>query len=79
MQPTNLLSEPACRLLEPINIDFDFVEVSDGFWFDMEGKNLIKNQKRLKGSPRAFVRYTYDEDKITNPKPFIDGMDNTFP
>ena len=45
----------------------------------MEGKNLIKNQKRLKGSPRAFVRYTYDEDKITNPKPFIDGMDNTFP
>ena len=74
-QLRNLLSESACRLLEPIKIDFKFVEVSDGFCSDIEGKKFNKNPKRLIGSPRAYVRYTYYEDKIPNPKPFIDGMD----
>ena len=73
---TSLLFEPACRLLEPIKIDFNFVEVSDGFCFDIEGKKFIKSPKRLKGSPRAYVRYTHHKDKIPNPKPFVEGIDN---
>ena len=71
-QITSLFSEPACRLLEPIKIYFNFIEVCDGFRFDIEEKKFIRNPKRLKGSPRVYVRYTYHEDKIPNPKPFID-------
>ena len=77
-QLTSLLSEPACPLLEPIKIDYNFIEVSDGFCFDIEGKKFLRNPKRLKGFPRAYVRYTYHEDKIANLKPFIEGMDNIF-
>ena len=75
---TSLLSEAACRLLVPIKIDYNFIEVSDGFCFDIEGKKFTRNRKPLKGSPRAYVRYTYLEDKISNPKLFIEGMDNIF-
>ena len=73
---TTLLSEPACQLLAPIKIDFNFIEVSDGFCFDIERKTFFRNPKRLKGSPRAYVRYTYHEDEIPNPKPFIERIDN---
>ena len=72
------VTEPACPLLEPIKIDYNFIEVSDGFCFDIEGKKFLRNPKRLKGFPRAYVRYTYHEDKIANLKPFIEGMDNIF-
>ena len=54
-QLTSLLSEPTCRLLEHIKTDFNFVEVCDGFCFDIEEKKFSRNPKRLKGSPRAYV------------------------
>ena len=66
------------QLLEPIKIDYNFIEVSDGFGFDVEGKKFIRNPQRLKGSPRAYVRYAYHEDKIPNAKSFIEGMDKLF-
>ena len=44
-QLTSLLSEPACRLLEPIKIDYNFIEASDGFCFDTDGKKFIRNPK----------------------------------
>ena len=50
---TSLLSKPACRLLEPIKIDYNFIEVSDRFYLDIEEKKLIRNPRRLKESPRA--------------------------
>ena len=77
-QLTSLLPEPACRLLDPIKIDYNFIKVSDGFYFDTDGKKFIRKPKRLKGSSRAYVRCTYHEDKISNLKPFIEGMDNMF-
>ena len=77
-QLTSLLFDPACRLLEPIKMDYDFIGVSDGFCFDIEGKKFIRNPKQMKESPRAYVRYTYHEEKIPNPKSFIEGMDNIF-
>ena len=57
-QLTSLLFETACRLLEPIKIYFNFIEFSDGFYFDKEGKTFIRNPKRLKGSPQL-MRVTY--------------------
>ena len=72
-QLTTLLSEPACRLIKPIEIDFNFIEVEDQYLFDIAGKRFIKESGSLKGSPRAFIRYEYSESKNPNPVPFIEG------
>ena len=63
------------QLLEPIKIDYNFIEVSDGFGFDVKGKKFIRNPQWLKGSPRAYVGNAYHEHKIPNAKSFIEGMD----
>ena len=68
-----LLSEPSYRLIKPIKIDYNFIEVKDGFCFDISRKKFVRHPKTLKGSPRAYVRYTYDINKKPNPEPFIEG------
>ena len=62
-QLTTLLSEPACRLIKPIEIDYNFIEVEDQYLFDIAGKRFIKESGSLKGSRRAFIRYEYSESK----------------
>ena len=69
---TSLLSQPACRLIEPIKLDFNFIEVSDGYCFDIQRKKFIRSPKTMKGSPRAYVRY--DCKKKPHPAPFIEGI-----
>ena len=44
----------------------------------IEREMFIRNPKRLQVSPRAYVHYIYHEDKIPNPKPLTEGMDNIF-
>ena len=41
--------------------------------FDIAGKRFIKESGSLKGQPRAFIRYEYNESKKPNPAPFIEG------
>ena len=72
-QLTTLLSEPASRLIKPIEIDYNFMEVVDQYLFDNAGKRFIKESGSLKGSPQAFIRYEYSESKKPNPAPFIEG------
>ena len=72
-QLTTLLSEPACRLAKPIEIDYSFIEVEDQYLFDIAGKRFIKESGSLKGSPQALIRYEYSESKKPNPVPFIEG------
>ena len=43
---SNLLSEPSCKLIKPIVIDFNYIEVNDGVCFDIERKCLLKVQKK---------------------------------
>ena len=64
-QLTTLLSEPACRLIKPTEVDYNFIEVEDQYLFDIAGKRFIKESGSLKGSfiPRAFIRYKYSESK----------------
>ena len=69
-----LLSEPACRLIKPIEIEYNFIEVEHQYLFDIAGKRFIKERGSLKGSPRAFIRYEYNESKKPNPAPFIEGI-----
>ena len=72
-QLTTLWSEPACRLIKPIEVDYNFIEVENQYLFDTVGKRLIKESGSLKGSPRAFIRYEYSESRKPNPAPFIEG------
>ena len=72
-QLTTLLSEPSCRLIKEIKIDYNFIEVEDQYLFDIPGKRFVKESGSLKGSPRAFIRYEYSESKKPNPVPFIEG------
>ena len=47
-QLTTLLSELACRLSEPIEIDYNFTDVEDQYLFDIAGKRFIKESGSLK-------------------------------
>ena len=60
-QLTKLLSEPVCRLIKPIEINYNFIEVEDQCLFDIAGKRFIKEGGSLKGSPRAFICYECSE------------------
>ena len=73
-QLSALLSEPACRLIKPIEIDYNFIEVEDQYLFDIAGKRFIKESGSLQGSPPAFIRYGYNESKKPDPAPFIEGI-----
>ena len=78
-QLSALLSEPACRLIKPIEIDYNFIEVEDQYLFDIAGKRFIEESGFLKGSARAFIRYEYDESEKPNPAPFIESIHLHFP
>lgn len=70
----NLLSEPSCKLIEPIVIDYNFIEcLPVGTCFNIILKTFEHNPKTLNGSPRAYVRYSYDENLEPNPELFIQG------
>jgi len=73
---TNLLSQPKCALIKPINIDYNYIEVQPkGTCFDIWNKCFIKDPAELKGSPRAFVKHQiYQEGRIPKPKLFVEGM-----
>ena len=72
-QLTKLLSEPARRLIKPIEIDYNFIKVEDQYLFDIAGKRSIKESRLLKRLRQAFIRYEYSESKIPNPAPFTEG------
>ena len=72
-QLTTLPSEPACGLIQLIEIDYNFIELEDLYLFDIAGKRFIKESGSVKGSLRAFIRYEYSESKKPNPAPFIEG------
>jgi len=45
-----LLSEKSCRLIQPIIIDYNFIEVLPrGTCFDIEGKTFVKDPENLQG------------------------------
>ena len=58
-QLTTLLSEPSGRLIKPIEIDYNFIQVEDKYLFDIAGKGFIKDE--------------YGESKKANLAPFIEG------
>ena len=69
-EAVRILQEPACRLLPQMKIDFNYIEVSDGHFFNIE-KKKFESDIEIDGSPRAFV--IYDCKRKPNPVPFIEG------
>ena len=60
-QVIKLLSNPSCRMIDPLKIDFNLIEVLPaGTCFHIAGKRFVKYDK-LTVSPRAFVKYTYKQ------------------
>lgn len=54
-----------------------------GTCFNIKEKTFVENaipetEISLK-SPRAFIKYTYEANKIPDPKLFISGLENSFP
>ena len=70
-----LLSNSSCRLIKPIEIDFNLIEVlPKGTCFHIAGKRFVLHEKLKPGvSPRAFVRYVYEPDRVPYPLPFVQG------
>ena len=72
-QLIGLLSEPACRMIQPIPIDYNYIEVEDGYCLHIEKKVFVQDPVQLKGSPRAYVRYKFKDGVIPAPIKFIEG------
>ena len=70
------LSHPQGKFMKPVVIDFNFIEVllPHGTCFDISGKRFVQDLIELKGSPRAFVRYIYDDNVQPNPRYFVQGI-----
>ena len=67
------LCDPHCRLIQPIRIDLDYIEVlPSGTCFHIPTKSFIVNPN-ISGSPRAFVEYTYKEDVVPLSHLFVEG------
>lgn len=69
---TRLLSEPSCRVISQLKIDYNFIEVMDGIFFNIEKKKFEENPVEVNGSPRAFVLYK-KTSRVPKPKLFIEG------
>ena len=62
--------KPACKIIKQMKIDYNFIEVNDGYFFNIE-KKCFEMDPPIVGSPRAFVFYNHK--KRHNPTPSIEG------
>jgi hypothetical protein len=77
-QILNLLSEPSCGMVKQLTIDYDYIECQPyAFCFHISKKCFEKDPKDLRGSPRAFVYYKFNE-KVPKPKYFMEGNYSRF-
>lgn len=72
---THLLSQPSCRLIQPIKVDTNIIEVLPaGTCFHIAGKRFEHHNSFKRGcTPRAFVKYVYNDSVVPYPMPFVSG------
>lgn len=68
---SRLLAEKSCRVIKQLKLDYNFIEVIGGIFFNIE-KKCFEEHPVLDGSPRAFVLHKRTK-KVPQPKPFIEG------
>ena len=72
---SSFMEEKGCKFIRSMAIDHNFIEVLPyGTCFDISNKSFHVDPDNLKGTPRAYARYTYLPDVIPYPWLFIQGM-----
>lgn len=72
---TSLLENPFCRIIKPITIIHNIIEVLPaGTCFVISKKSFVHLKRFATGcTPRAFIHYEFDPMVIPYPRPFIYG------
>jgi len=76
----NIVSHPACETIQQLKFDYNLIEVSNAFCFNISQRaflsNPINESQIAKLSPRAYV--PYDCSSAPRPGYFRDGILNSF-
>lgn len=75
----DILSDPHCEVIRPIIVDYDLIEVGNGYCWSISERRFLKEaipaQKIGQITPRAFS--LYDPFKTPDPKYFREILDNS--
>ena len=73
----SVLANPECEFTSQLSINYDLIEVSDGWFFSVSKREFVENAIRDVGkeSPRAFVEY--DHTKTPVAKYFKEILENS--
>ena len=74
----SVLADPECGFTNPLRINYDLIEVSDGWFFSASKREFVQNAIRDAGkeSPRAFVEY--DHTMSPDAKYFKEILENNW-
>jgi len=73
----SVLADPECEFTNQLRINYDLIEVSDGWFFSASKRKFVESaiQDVGKESPRAFVEY--DHAKTPDAKNFKEILENS--
>ena len=75
----DLLADPDCEVIRPIIVDYNLIEVNDGYYWSVSERRFLKNaisaDKVGLVTPRAFSGY--DPLKVPKPKYFREVLENS--
>ena len=60
----SILADPECEFTKQLRINYDLIEVSNGWCFSLSQRTFVQNpiQEIGKESPRAFVQYSHTKE-----------------
>ena len=75
----DILADPDCEVIRPIIVDYNLIEVNDGYCWSVSERRFLRNaipaEKVGLVTPRAFSRY--DPLKVPQPKYFREVLENS--
>ena len=82
-QIASILSNKGCHIIKQLTIDHNLIEVEPfGTCFNINGKMFVESplpdDQVGNVTPRAYVSYTYEKDKVPYPKKFVETIENSF-
>ena len=76
-----ILANPHCQVIRPLCVDYNLIEVNDGWCWSIKERRFLENAVKDKDighvTPRAFSRY--DPKKEAEPKYFKEILENSLP
>ena len=82
-QIASILSNKGCHIIKQLTIDRNLIEVKPfGTCFNINRKMFVESplpdDQVGNVTPRAYVSYTYEKDKVPYPKKFVKTIENSF-